>query len=673
MHAGQGVVFETMGLSDLHNYTTGGTIHVVVNNQIGFTTTPRESRSSRYCTDVAKAIDAPIFHVNGDDVDAVVAVCELAADFRQAFGRDAVVDLVCYRRHGHQEIDNPMFTSPIMYSAIKSHPTVLQLYTRQLLDDGVVSQTDVDQIKRQQLAKFEVEYNARNEARAPAAKAAGEVHTRAPPAETPRALVETGVAVGELQRLGRELTALPNALTPHRVVAALYKQRVKMVEGGSDVDWALAEQLAFASLAAQGFPVRLSGQDVERGTFSHRHAVVHDQKLADTKYVPLQHLTGGGGGGGGGGGSSGSGGSGGHRGSESIDAGSSDDDGGIGERVARVELCNSSLSEFAVLGFELGYSLESPNALVLWEAQFGDFANTAQCIVDQFISSGEAKWRCQTGLVLLLPHGLEGGGPEHSSARLERYLQLCDDDERSLPPPDAATAGAGVAAMLANMQVVNVTTPANYFHALRRQLARPFRKPLVVMAPKSLLRHRLVRSPLAALGPGTKFEAVLPAIAADELVPPEDVRKLVFCTGRVHVDLVTACAARAEGSPEAQAEREVGAATAAPNMAPNTVPKGDVAIIKLEELCPFPHDGVRQALRRYPAAEIVWCQEEPLNAGAWAYVRPRLELASRGAPRSTAQAKPVTYVGRPPAAATATGLTELHELELKRLVAEAVC
>ena len=616
-----------------------------------------------------------------------VRACELAADYRQAFGRDAVVDLVCYRRHGHQEIDNPMFTQPLMYKAIRKHPTVLDRYAAELADAGVISGADeVVALRRELIREYEQEHAARMQS-APAAQSVRSVQSErsdqgvqgergvqseeqagggdgsaAPPRR--RALVETGADLATLRRLGRELTTLPASFAAHRVVATLLSQRARMVESGEGVDWAMAEQLAWASLANDGFHVRLSGQDVERGTFSQRHAVVHDQNDGG-RYTPLHHISSGEAAEGAAGGAGGD--------------GAGGEAGGGAARPARVELCNSSLSEFAVLGYEYGYSLERPDALVLWEAQFGDFANTAQCVVDQFVAAGESKWEAQSGLVMLLPHGLEGGGPEHSSARLERYLQLCDDDER------ASTAGAArieneLQLQAVNLQVCSPTTPANYFHLLRRQLARPYRKPLVVMAPKGLLRHRAVASALAELGPGTRFEPVLPAMAEAELAPPARVRRVVFCSGRVHVDLVAALRAVAAAAEEeeegggADGERTAeGAGAASDAAAPSPGAGGiDVAVVKLEQLCPFPTDGVLEALRRYPrATEHVWCQEEPLNAGAWSYVRPRLEMARAEAGAGTGRGS-LRYVGRPPSAAPATGLQELHDAELRALVADAI-
>jgi len=596
--SGQGVVFETMGLSDLHDYSTGGTVHIVVNNQIGFTTDPRSSRSSPYCTDVAKAIQAPIFHVNGDDVEAVARVCILAAKWRQRFKRDVVIDIVCYRKYGHNELDQPMFTQPQMYTAISQMTPVFKKYSQQLISEGVISADEVAALSKG-VTNFMSEKLEASRTYTPkksdwlASNWAGML-----PPNLEAQYHDTGVDRDTLTKVGLALTGLPEDFSPHRMVGKIYNQRREMVNSGKAVDWALAEQLAWGTLLLEGNHVRISGQDVERGTFSHRHCVVHDQKQYGSKYAPLRH---------------------------------------IDPAQAQFNACNSSLSEFAVLGFELGYSLENPASLVMWEAQFGDFANTAQCMIDQFICSGEQKWLRQSGLTMLLPHGYEGQGPEHSSARLERFLQLCDDDEDVFPDRDAL--GKQSRVQLANLQVVNVTTPANYFHVLRRQCMRDFRKPMVVMSPKSLLRHRLVKSDSEDFLPGTRFQRVLPD-TTDELAPAESVRKLVLCSGKVYFDLLAA--------------REKAGAT-------------DVAIARVEQISPFPFDLVQEEVIKFPNAEIVWCQEEPKNAGAWSYVRPRIVTAAR-------DVRPVapTYAGRKPAASTATGHGAWHAKEVAAFLSAAL-
>jgi 2-oxoglutarate dehydrogenase E1 component len=596
--SGQGVVFETMGLSDLHEYTTGGTVHIVVNNQIGFTTDPRSSRSSPYCTDVAKAIQAPIFHVNGDDTEAVARVCRLAAQWRQRFHRDVVIDIVCYRKFGHNELDQPKFTQPQMYTAIDRMTPVFKKYSEQLIAEGTVTQAEVDAISAQVRGEME--------------KKLLESKTFVPskgdwlssnwsgmlPPNIEAKQHDTGVDRSTLEKVGQAITTLPADFSPHRMVGKIYAARNEMIGSGKGIDWALAEQLAWGTLLYEGNHVRISGQDVERGTFSHRHCVVHDQKKFGEKYAPLR----------------------------SIDP-----------SQAAFNSCNSSLSEFAVLGFELGYSLENPASLVMWEAQFGDFANTAQCMIDQFICSGEQKWLRQSGLCMLLPHGYEGQGPEHSSARLERFLQMCDDDEDVFPEPDVL--GKQSRIQLANWQIVNVTTPANYFHVLRRQVWRDFRKPMVVMSPKSLLRHKLVKSDIDDFLPGSRFKRLLPD-TGDGLAAPDKVRKLVLCTGKVYYDLL---AAR------------------------TTKGLDDVAIARVEQISPFPFDLVQEEVKKYPNAEVVWCQEEPKNAGAWQYARPRIVTAAR----DVRDVQPL-YAGRKPSASTATGYGSWHTREMNDFLDKAL-
>ena len=594
--SGQGVVFETMGLSDLHDYATGGTIHIVVNNQIGFTTDPRSSRSSPYCTDVAKAIQAPIFHVNGDDVEAVARVCRLAAKYRKKFHKDVVVDIVCYRKHGHNEIDNPMFTQPLMYTAIRKHPSTWTKYREFLIGSGGVKEVDAVELEERVMGELTGKLaESRGYVSKPSDWLASNWAGLLPPTVT-ASILDTGVALETLKTVGMPLTTLPEGFSPHKKVGDVYRLRQKMVETGEGIDWALGEQLAWATLLLEGNHVRISGQDVERGTFSHRHAVVHDQKNLGDRYCALRNL---------------------------------------GPGQAQFDACNSSLSEYGVLGFELGYALENPASLILWEAQFGDFANTAQCMIDQFICCGEQKWLRQSGLVMLLPHGYEGQGPEHSSARLERFLQMCDDDEDVFSPD----IGKGRQAQAANWAVVNVTTPAQYFHVLRRQVVREFRKPLIVMSPKSLLRHRLGKSPIEDLATGTSFHRYI-ADTGDGLVPePDKMRKLILCSGKVYFDLLL--------------EREKLGVT-------------DVAISRVEQISPFPFDHVHAEVEKYPNAEVVWCQEESKNGGSWFYTRPRITTAARG----VRDVRP-TYVGRGPAAATSTGSAAQHKKELDALLAAA--
>ncbi|MDZ3838850.1 MAG: 2-oxoglutarate dehydrogenase E1 component [Rhodospirillales bacterium] len=579
--AGQGLAAEVFGLSELKGYRTGGTIHFIVNNQIGFTTSPSASRSSPYPSDVAKIVQAPIFHVNGDDPEAVVHVARIATEFRQEFKRDAVIDMFCYRRFGHNEADEPSFTQPIMYKAIAKHPSAREVYGKKLIDEGSASADEIEQIRAEFRAKLEQAFEAASSFKPNKADwlqgkwaglrtLTGEEEFRDDP---------TYASLDLLREVGRAISTPPKDFNVNRKVLRLFDAKQKMLETGEGVDWAMGEALAYGTLLVEGIPVRLSGQDSGRGTFSHRHAVLVDQEN-EQRYVPLNHISNG---------------------------------------QAQLEVIDSPLSEASVLGFEYGYSLVEPDALVLWEAQFGDFANGAQVIIDQFIAPGESKWLRLSGLVMLLPHGYEGQGPEHSSARPERYLQLCAED---------------------NMQVVNCTTPANFFHALRRQICRNFRKPLIVMSPKSLLRHKLVVSRLEDMGPGTHFARVLPEV--DELVKDDKVRRLVLCTGKVYYDLL-------------QDRRERGI--------------DDVALVRVEQLYPWPRALVIEQLQKYANAQLVWCQEEPANAGAWTFVLPRLINILEELKRD-----PIlpTYVGRKASASPATGLFKIHEQEQRLLCEQAL-
>ncbi len=573
--AGQGLVAETLELSQLEGYRTGGTIHFVVNNQIGFTTVPSKSRSSPYCSDIAKMIQAPIFHVNGDDPEAVVHVSRLATEFRQRFKRDVVIDMFCYRRHGHNEGDEPMFTQPVMYRAIAKHPRTLEVYRDALIRDGVLSVQEAETMETEFEAKLETEFESAGSYRPNKAdwmEGVWEGLVRLSEDEELRE-DDTAVPIDLLRTVGHALSRKPDNFNLHPKIARQLDAKRQMIDTGRGIDWATAEAMAFGTLMTEGTNVRLSGQDSGRGTFSHRHSVLIDQ-VNEEKYFPLREIC---------------------------------------DGQGTFEVLDSPLSEAGVLGFEYGYALDDPHTLVLWEAQFGDFANGAQVIIDQFISSGESKWLRFCGLTLLLPHGLEGQGPEHSSARLERYLQLCAED---------------------NMQVVNTTTPANYFHVLRRQVRRNFRKPLVVMTPKSLLRHKLVVSDLADMATGTRFRRVLPEV--DRL--NGQVRRVVLCSGKVYYDLL-------------QARREAGI--------------DDVAILRVEQLYPWPRKGVMTQLARYPSAELVWCQEEPANMGAWTFVVPRLtDMLST---MRHEQRLPL-YVGRKASASPATGLASVHKQEQEVLV-----
>jgi 2-oxoglutarate dehydrogenase E1 component len=585
--AGQGVVAECFGLSGLKGHRTGGSIHFIINNQIGFTTSPRYSRSSPYCSDVAKMVEAPIFHVNGDDPEAVVHVARIATEFRQRFQKPVVIDMFCYRRHGHNEADEPAFTQPIMYRAIGSHPTAVEVYAKRLIEEDVLSSEAVEELKSAYRAHLDAELAAADSYRPNKADWLDGRWANMGFAEDEARRGVTGVPLATLEEVGRHLTTIPQDFHAHKTIQRLLQRRREMIGSGAGIDWSMAEQLALGTLLKEGFPVRLSGQDSERGTFSQRHAVLVDQE-SERRFTPLRH---------------------------------------VAADQARIEVINSMLSEEAVLAFEYGYTLAEPNALVLWEAQFGDFANGAQVVFDQFISSGERKWLRMSGLVCLLPHGYEGQGPEHSSARLERFLQLCAED---------------------NWQVANCTTPANYYHILRRQLHRKFRKPLVLMTPKSLLRHKRVVSPLTAMGPGTTFHRVLwddaqslPA-AAIRLKADDNIRRLVLCSGKVYYDLYEA--------------REAAAID-------------DVYLMRIEQFYPFPARALIGELSRFPRAEVVWAQEEPKNMGAWTFMEPNIEWVLQ---HITVASKRAHYIGRAASAATATGLASRHAQEQQALLAQAL-
>jgi 2-oxoglutarate dehydrogenase E1 component len=595
--AGQGVVAECFGLSGLRGHRTGGSLHFIVNNQIGFTTNPRYARSSPYPSDVAKMIEAPIFHVNGDDPEAVVFAAKVGTEFRQKFQKPVVIDMFCYRRHGHNEGDEPSFTQPLMYKAVAHHPGTLEIYAKKLVAEGVVTDGEVEKMKADWRARLDAELEAAQNYRANKAdwldgRWAG--FKSAADSDDPRR-GRTGVEIATLKDIGRKITTLAPDFHLHRTLQRFLENRRKSIESGENIDWATAEALAFCSLLLDGHRVRLSGQDSERGTFSQRHAVLFDQET-EKRYTPFNHLA---------------------------------------DGQARFEVINSMLSEEAVLGFEYGYSLAEPNALTMWEAQFGDFANGAQVVFDQFISSGERKWLRMSGLVCLLPHGYEGQGPEHSSARLERFLQMCAED---------------------NMQVANCTTPANYFHILRRQLRRDFRKPLVLMTPKSLLRHKRAVSRLDGMGPETTFHRLLWDDAqmsashvvgegrqdAIKLAADDKIRRVVLCSGKVYFDLY-----------DEREKRSI----------------DDIYLLRIEQLYPFPTKALMMELTRFKQAEIVWCQEEPRNMGGWVFVDIFLEwvLNQIGAKHRRAR-----YAGRPASASTAVGQVSLHLGQLKRLLDEAL-
>ena len=585
--AGQGVVAECFGLSGLVGHRTGGTMHIVVNNQIGFTTAPHFSRSSPYPTDIALMVEAPIFHVNGDDPEAVVHAAKVATEFRQKFHKDVVIDIFCYRRFGHNEGDEPMFTNPLMYQKIKGQKTTLTLYNDRLVKDGLIPEGEVEEMKAAFQAHLSEEFEAGRNYRPNKADWLDGKWSHLDRREAGKyQRGRTAIAPETLEEIGRALTAAPEGFALHRTVERLLGAKRRMFETGEGFDWATAEALAFGSLMLEGYPVRLSGQDSVRGTFSQRHAaLVHQQ--TEERHLPLQHIR---------------------------------------EGQARFEVIDSMLSEYAVMGFEYGYSLAEPNALVAWEAQFGDFANGAQIMFDQFVSSGEAKWLRMSGLVMLLPHGYMGQGPEHSSARLERFLQMCGGD---------------------NWIVANCTTPANYFHILRRQLHRSYRKPLVLMTPKDLLRHKLAVSKAEDFVDGSSFHRVLwddaeKGHSETRLKPDEEIRRVVMCSGRVYYDLLEERDARG---------------------------LDDVYLLRQEQFYPFPAQSVVGELTRFPEAEVVWCQEEPKNQGGWTFMDPNLEWVLGRIGGKTRRAR---YVGRAAAASPATGLSSQHKVQQEALVDDAL-
>ena len=577
--AGQGVVSECFALSGLAGYRTGGTIHFIINNQIGFTTSPQYSRSSPYPSDVALMVQAPIFHVNGDDPEAVTYVAKVATEYRQKFGKDVVIDMFCYRRFGHNEGDEPMFTQPIMYKKIKGHPSTREIYSNRLVSEGIITAEDVSAEVDAFANKLDKAFEDGKSIDVQEADwLDGEWKGFALPEDDDRR-GKTGVSIKRLKTLGKAFTTVPEGVTPHRTLKRVIDARAMSISSGEGLDWATAEHLAFATLLDEGYPVRLSGQDCGRGTFSQRHSHIVDQNSGERTTLLNQ----------------------------------------LNDSQAQYEVIDSLLSEEAVVGFEYGYSLADPNTLTLWEAQFGDFANGAQVFFDQFISSAERKWLRMSGLVCLLPHGYEGQGPEHSSARMERFLQMCAED---------------------NMQVCNLTTPANYFHALRRQIHREFRKPLFIMTPKSLLRAKLATSALDDLDTNSSFHRILWDDAETpgregkvKLVEDKNIRRVVLCSGKVYYDLFE--------------ERE-------------TRGVDDVYLMRIEQLYPVPRKAMIKELARFKDAEIVWCQEEPRNMGGWTFIRDEIEWCAMQAGNKTARPR---YVGRPPAAATATGLLSKHNEE----------
>ena len=577
--AGQGLVAETLDLSDLKGYRTGGTVHFIINNQIGFTTNPVQSRSGPYCSEVGKIVQAPILHVNGDDPEAVVHVARIAVEFRQQFKKDVIVDMFCYRRFGHNEGDEPAFTQPLMYKTIAKHPTTRAIYAERLLKEGTIAAGVAEQMAADFQQSLEREFDSAVSYKPNKADWLEGAWSGLAIASGDDRRGDTAVSRELLQRVGTAITKVPADFTANKKVLRLLESRKQMAETGEHIDWAMGEALAFGTLLEEGTPVRLSGQDVGRGTFSQRHAVLIDQEN-EQSYIPLNNL---------------------------------------GANQAPMEVVDSPLSEAGVLGFEYGFSLADPRALVIWEAQFGDFANGAQVIIDQFISSGESKWLRMSGLVMMLPHGYEGQGPEHSSARLERYLQLCAED---------------------NLQVVNCTTPANFFHALRRQVHRNFRKPLIAMTPKSLLRNKLCVSNLAAMGPGSSFHRVL--FDDGKLKPDAEIKRVVLCSGKVYYDLY-----------EEREKRGI----------------DNVYLMRLEQLYPFPVKPLMVELSRFTQAEVIWCQEEPRNMGPWSFVAPEIEAVLDSV---AGRSKRLRYTGRPASASPATGLLRRHIKEQAALVNAAL-
>jgi 2-oxoglutarate dehydrogenase E1 component len=582
--AGQGIVAECFAMSGLPGHNTGGTIHIIINNQIGFTTSPRFARSSPYPSDVAKMVEAPIFHVNGDDPEAVVYATRIATEFRLKFNRDVVIDLICYRRFGHNEGDEPSFTQPLMYKKIRSHPTVTNFYGKKLIQEGLFTEKSLkekidnfknlldDQFKNAKDYKPQIEWFEGSWSRYKPEKG-----------KDKRGI--SGVDEKILKEISNKINVIPAEVNAHKTIIKIFESRKKSIDEGKNIDWATAEALAFGSLVEQGFPVRLVGQDSGRGTFSQRHSVLRNQ-IDNKRYIPLNNIS---------------------------------------KNQKQFEIVDSFLSELAVLGFEYGYSLVEPNTLTLWEAQFGDFANGAQVIIDQFISSGERKWSRASGLVMLLPHGYEGQGPEHSSARLERFLQLCSND---------------------NMQVMNCTTPANYFHALRRQMNRDFRKPLVIMTPKSLLRNKYCVSNLVDFNKKNSFHRVMWDHAIDpayngfiKLKPSSKIRKVILCSGKVYFDLL-----------EAREKLKV----------------DDVVLFRIEQLYPFPAKSLVKEIKPYAkSAKFYWCQEEPKNMGAWFSVRDYIQWTLDNI---KANNKEISYIGRSPDASPATGYAKRHISQQQEII-----
>ena len=574
--SGQGIVAESLSLANLEAYTTGGTTHIVVNNQIGFTTLPKDAKTGRYSTEFAKIIQAPVIHVNGDDTESVIMVANMAESYRERFKKDIILDIVCYRKYGHNEGDEPMFTQPIMYNAIKSKKSSPEIYGEVLSKAGIMSASEIEAYKKEKMAFFDSKLEAAKTYKPKEEdwlKGKWSDLNKQDRVKTKEVI--TGVALDKLKLIGYALVNYPSDMSVNSKVLRLLEQKKKMLESGQGIDWATAEGLAYGSLLLEGSNVRMSGQDCKRGTFSHRHAVLFDQN-SEKEYTSLNH---------------------------------------INEKQGKLEVYNSNLSEYAVLGFEYGYSLIDPNNLTIWEAQFGDFANGAQIMIDQFIASAEVKWLRMSGLVMLLPHGYEGQGPEHSSAKLERFLQLCAED---------------------NMQVINCSSPANFFHAIRRQLHSKFRKPLIVMSPKSLLRHKMMISDISEFTDGTKFRPVIGENISTAA------KKVVICSGKVYFDLY-----------EAREKNDI----------------KNIALVRLDQYYPFPKEELALELNKYKNAEVIWCQEEPKNMGAWRFVEERIEETLVSISHKALRPK---YIGRREAASPSAGYQKIHNIEQEKIIEQVM-
>ncbi len=577
---GQGTVAECLNMAYVDAYNIGGTIHFIINNQVGFTANNQDSRSTRYSSDLAKFIEAPILHVNGEDIEAVIYDCLIAFDYRQKFGKDIVIDLICYRKYGHNEGDEPNYTQPIMYNIIKNMQPIDEKYALKLINEQVITASEYNQLKDNRSKILEKAFLDSDKFIATKPHAFSAKWSGLTTKEKSKQIApKTGLSKNKLSTILDHLLSYPDNFNIHPKIAKQYAAKKKIFAEGTHIDWALGESLAYASLLDEGYPVRITGQDAKRGTFSHRHSVLRDIKT-EAEYIPLNHLS---------------------------------------EKQAKYVAADSVLSEYAVLGFEYGYSLSNPHSLTIWEAQFGDFANGCQIMFDQFIASGETKWLRLSGLVMLLPHGYEGQGPEHSSARLERYLQACAED---------------------NIQVANITTPANFFHILRRQIHRNYRKPLIVMSPKSLLRHKLATSKIAEMDKAAEFKPVI--AETDQLDADKKIKKVIFCSGKIYYDLY-----------EARAEAKI----------------NNIAIIRIEELYPYPDAAIVKLLKKYNNAEIIWCQEEPENMGAWHFIDRRLENSMV---KANIKATRPIYIGRKPAASPATGYMSVHVSEQKTIINNAL-